>query len=170
MNDVQSGAPAQFPCRLTKVNAVIDKLKEDLKVAMRAKDKIRLGTIRMLMTEFQKKAKEKGQDGAVSEDEALQLLAREVKKRREAAEAYRNGDRDELAAKEDAEADIIGEYLPKALTEDEVKGLIADAIAAVNPEGMRDMGKVMGKIMPHIRGRFDGKAASALVRAAITAS
>ena len=141
------------------------RLKEDLKAAMRSGDKLRRDTIRLLMAEFKKAQIAKG--GELSDEENMTLLTREAKKRREAAEAYRKGDRTDLAEKEEGELLVVEAYLPQQLSEDEVKGIIAEIVAAVQPQGPRDMGKVMGQLMPKIRGRFDGKAASALVKASL---
>ncbi len=141
---------------------MLEQLKDDLKQAMRDRDKVRLGTIRMVMAEIQKAQIEKR--GELVEDELLGLLTREVKKRRESAEAFRKGERLELAEQEEAEVAIIEGYLPSPLTDDEVRALVVAAIEVVKPESQRDMGKVMGHIMSDIRGRYDGKAASAIVR------
>ncbi len=144
---------------------MLTRLKEDLKAAMRSGDTVRRNTIRLLMAELKKAQIEK--KGELTDEDAITLLTREAKKRREAAEAYRKGDRIELAEGEEGELRIIEDYLPQQMTEDEVKALIAQIVEAVQPQGMRDMGKVMGQLVPKIRGRFDGKAASGLVRAAL---
>lgn len=145
---------------------MLEKLKEDMKDAMRARDKVRLGTIRLLLAEIKKAEIDK--IGALDEEETLTLLTREAKKRRESAEAYRQGNRQELADQEEAELVIIESYLPTPLDADEVRALIAEIVAEVQPQGPRDMGKVMGQLVPKIRGRFDGKAASGLVREALS--
>ena len=141
---------------------MIETLKQDLKTAMRARDKQRLATIRMLISSFQNAEIENR--GPLSEEQSLALLSREVKRRREAAEAYRNGDRLELAEQEEAEVGIISDYLPKQLSEQEVRDIAQKVIADNPPASPRDMGKIMGRVMPQIKGRYDGKAASALIR------
>lgn len=141
---------------------MLAQLKEDMKAAMRARAKVRLGTIRMLIAEVQKAQIAKM--GDLDEQENIKLLTREAKKRRDAADLYRQGERVELAEKEEAELAIIEEYLPQAMGADEVRALVIGIIEQVKPESLRDMGKVMGPLMPQISGRFDGKATSAIVR------
>ena len=138
------------------------KLKVDLKSAMRARESEQVGTLRLLLSEIQNaEIKKKGE---LDPDECLTVLTREVKKRREAAEAFAKGDRPEMAQKELQELAILETYLPKAMTEVDVRALVAEIIAQVQPQSMRDMGKVMGPLMGKVKGRFDGKAASVIVR------
>ncbi len=141
---------------------MLEKLKNDLKTAMKARNSDLVGTIRLLISEINNEKIAKGR--ALSEEEILVVITREAKKRREAIELYSKSDRDDLKAQEELELGLIKAYLPEELTEEEVRNLIQEAIAAVNPQSQRDMGKVMGKIMPSIRGRFDGKVASGMVR------
>jgi len=138
------------------------KLKKDMVVAMRAKEKLRLGTIRMLIAEINKA--EIAKRSPLDEAETVTLLTREAKKRREAAELYKEGGRLELAEKEELELLVIQGYLPKAMGGEEVREIVQAIIERVQPQSQKDMGKVMGPLMPQIRGRFDGKAASAIVR------
>ncbi|MGM0578605.1 MAG: GatB/YqeY domain-containing protein [Myxococcota bacterium] len=135
--------------------ALRDTLQEDMKAAMKARDRDRLGTIRMLLSEVKNAAIDKGRD--LSEDEEISLLATQAKRRRESIESYEKGGRDDLAAKEQAELDVIEEYLPRPLTADEVRDLVLAAIAETGATGKKDMGKVMGRVMPQVRGRFPGK-------------
>jgi hypothetical protein len=102
-----------------------------------------------------------------TDDEYLGVLTREVKTRRESVEAYQAGGRADLAAKEQAEIDILREYLPQALTEAEIGALIDEAIAATGATNARDLGKVMGWLAPRTRGRADGKVVSGLVASAL---
>ena len=95
------------------------------------------------------------------------MLTREVKTRRESVEAFRKGGREDLAAKEEAEIAILQDYLPQALTEDELRALVDEGIAATGAASARDLGKVMGWLSPKIRGRADGKVASGLVAPAL---
>ena len=111
-----------------------------------------------------------GRAGPLTDDEYLAVLSREVKTRRESVEAFRAGGREELAAKEEAEIAILGEYLPQALTEAEVEALIREAIAATGASSARDMGKVMGWLAPRTRGRADGKHVSELVVQALASA
>lgn len=136
-------------------------LKSDMKDAMRAKDKERLTTVRMLISSLKNMAIDLKRD--LTEDDILDVLSTEAKRRREAAEQYREGDRDELAEKEEAELAVIEEYLPKALTDDEVGEMIDAIIEKVGATSRADMGKVMGAIMPQVKGRFDGSRVKDLV-------
>jgi len=135
---------------------------------MRARDKQRLGTLRLLLAAIKNAQIAKG--GELGEQDYIALLSSEAKRRREASEAYRDGGRDELADQEDAELVIIQEYLPKQLTEDEVRAIAQEVIDAVQPTSAREMGKVMGQVMPKIKGKFDGKAASGIIRQVFNAA
>jgi hypothetical protein len=110
---------------------------------------------------------EKRNQKPLTDDEYLGVLTREVKTRRESVEAYQAGGRADLAAKEQAEIDILREYLPQALTEAEIGALIDEAIAATGATNARDLGKVMGWLAPRTRGRADGKVVSGLVASAL---
>jgi len=110
---------------------------------------------------------EKRNQRPLSEDEYLAVLTREVKTRRESVDAYTKGGRDDLAAKEQAEIDILSEYLPQALTEAEIDALVDEGIAATSATSARDLGKVMGWLSPRTRGRADGKALSGKVASAL---
>ena len=113
---------------------------------------------------------EKRNGHPLTDDEFLTVLNREVKTRRESVEAFRGGGREDLAAKEEAEISILSEYLPAALTEDEIGELIRAAITATEARSAREMGKVMGWLAPHTRGRADGKRVSELVVQALAAA
>jgi uncharacterized protein YqeY len=106
---------------------------------------------------------EKKQQRPLTDDEYLAVLTREVKTRRESVEAYRGASREDLAAKEQAEIDILAEYMPQALTEAELQALVDEGIAATGATSARDLGKVMGWLSPRTRGRADGKVVSGLV-------
>jgi uncharacterized protein YqeY len=110
---------------------------------------------------------EKRNQRPLSEDEFIAVLSREVKTRRESVEAFRDGNREDLATKEEAEIAILSEYLPQALTEDEIRGLVAEAVRETGASSPRDMGKVMGWLAPRTRGRADGKIVSGLVASAL---
>lgn len=129
-------------------------IQEDMKQAMRNKDAERLGTLRMLISTLKNKKIDLRRD--LTEEDILSVLSTESKKRREAADAYRKGNRDDLAAGEEFELTVIAEYLPQPLTDDEVSAIVDELIAETGAETKRDMGKVMGKIMPKIKGRYDG--------------
>jgi uncharacterized protein YqeY len=100
----------------------------------------------------------------LSEEEVIDVLSKEAKKRKESLELFKQGGREDLAEKEQQELNIITSYLPAVLSEDEVLGIIDKAITEVGAEGMQDMGKVMGKVMPEVKGRADGKAVQELVK------
>jgi uncharacterized protein len=143
-----------------------DQLRTDLTSAMKARDKERAGTLRMVMasiTEAEVAGKEAKE---LTDDEIITILTREAKKRREAATAFADGGRPEQAEKETAEAAVITEYLPAQLSAEEISDLVSKAIAQTGAadEGMRAMGKVMGILTPQTKGRADGGAVAAEVR------
>lgn len=137
------------------------RMKEDMKDAMRAKEAEKLGTIRMLISSLKNKAIDLRRE--LTEEEIVDVLSTESKKRREAIEMYRNGGREDLAEKEEAELVVIGNYLPTPLTEDEVLAMIDAAMAATGASTKKDMGKVMGVMVPQTKGRFDGSKIKDLV-------
>jgi uncharacterized protein YqeY len=130
------------------------RLKDDMKTAMKARAKDRLLTIRMLISSLNNAKIELQRD--LTEDDILGVFSTEAKKRRESSKAYRDGDRPELADKEDAELLIISEYLPEQLSDEEVGAIVEAVIADVGATSKRDMGKVMGKVIAQVKGRFDG--------------
>ena len=138
-----------------------DRIQSDIAVAMRGGDGLRRDVLRMVSSAAYNVEKKQGRP--LTDDEYLAVLTREVKTRRESVEAFRGGGREELAAKEEAEIAIIGEYLPAALTDEEVEALVHEGIAATGATSARDMGKVMGWLAPRTRGRADGKRVSELV-------
>ncbi len=132
---------------------------------MRGGDALRRDVLRMATNAAYNLEKRNQRD--LSEDEFLAVLTREVKTRRESVEAYATAGRQDLAAKEQAEIDILAEYLPQALTEAEIVALIDEAIAATGAASARELGKVMGWLAPRTRGRADGKVVSGLVASAL---
>jgi uncharacterized protein YqeY len=128
---------------------------------MRSGDSLRRDVLRMAQNAAY--TVEKRERRELSDDEYTAVLAREVKTRRESVEAFRAGAREDLAAKEEAEIAILSEFLPQQLTEDEVRALVGEGIAATGATSARDLGKVMGWLAPRTRGRADGKQVSALV-------
>jgi uncharacterized protein len=138
-----------------------DQVKDDLTAAMKAGERDRVGALRLVLSELQKAAKEGG-------DDELAVLRRERKRRREAADAFREGGRAELAEQEEAEAAIIEAYLPAELSDDELRAIVEQAIAESGAESARDMGKVMPLAMKAAGGRADGKRVSQLVKDALT--
>ncbi len=138
-----------------------DRVQSDIAVAMRGGDGLRRDVLRMVTSAAYNVEKKQGKP--LTDDEYLTVLSREVKTRRESVEAFRAGGREDLAAKEEAEIAILGEYLPEALSEDQVAALVREGIAATGASSARDMGKVMGWLAPRTRGRADGKRVSELV-------
>ncbi len=137
------------------------RIQSDIADAMRGGDGLRRDALRMVSSAAYNVEKKQGHP--LSDDEYLAVLSREVKTRRESVEAFRAGGREDLAGKEEAEIAILGEYLPQALTEDEIVELVRQGIAATGASSARDMGKVMGWLAPRTRGRADGKHVSELV-------
>lgn len=140
--------------------AIVDQIKEDMKGAMRAGERDKVGALRLLIAELVKAAK----DGS---DDELAVLRRERKRRIEAAKAYGEAGRDDLAGTEQAEAELIGGYLPAQLSEAELKQIVEQAIRDSGAASMGDMGKVMKQAMAVVDGRADGEAVSSLVRASL---
>ena len=137
-------------------------LTNDLKDAMRQRDNVKRDTIRLLLSAIGYEEKAKRTD-ALEDDAVLQVLSKQAQQRRDSIEAYQKGNRPDLVAKEEAELAIVTQFLPQPLGADEVEAIVQSAIADMNATGPQDMGKVMGRIMPQVRGRADGKQVSALV-------
>jgi uncharacterized protein len=140
--------------------SVLDTVKQDLATAMKARERDRVAALRLVLSELQKAAK----DG---DGDELAVLRRERKRRRESAEAFRKGGREELAVGEEAEAAIIEGYLPAELSDDELRAIVTDALAETGATSPKDMGRVMKVAMQRAGGRADGKRVSALVGEAL---
>lgn len=145
-----------------------EKLQSDLTDAIRSKDAIKSGTIRMLLAAITNEEVAGKSAKVLSDLEVITVLSREAKKRREAVEAYTNAKRDDLANKEKEEAAVIALYLPEQLSEADIKKLIADAIVETNAAGPAGMGLVMKVLQPKIAGKADGGVVSSLVKAALS--
>lgn len=146
--------------------ALKDKLTEDLKTAMKARDQVRLDTLRALITELKNTEIAQRTDGSpasISEADELAVLSRARKQREESILAFRNAGREDLVANEEAQLQVILGYLPQQLSPDEVKAIIQQVIAEVGATSKKDMGKVMGKLMPQVKGRFPGDQVKPLV-------
>jgi uncharacterized protein YqeY len=143
------------------------RISEDLRAAMKAGQKVRLAALRMLATSIRNREVEVGRD--LSEEEFLEVVAREVKRRKEAVEAYEGAGRTELAEREREEQENLEGYLPAALSEEEVAALVEEAVAATGASGPGDMGKVMGHVMGKAKGRVDGALVSEKVRERLAA-
>jgi uncharacterized protein YqeY len=145
-----------------------ERVKSDIAVAMRGGDGLRRDVLRMVTSAAYNVEKRQGRP--LTEDEYLAVLTHEVKTRRESVEAFRAGGRQDLVDKEEAEIAILADYMPQALTEDELTALVHDGIAATGATSARDMGKVMGWLSPRTRGRADGKHVSELVVQALASA
>lgn len=142
-----------------------DKIQEDLKNAMIAKDELRLSTIRMLKSSLQYFEIQKGGAGYTATDEdVLEVVGKEIKKRRESIEMFEKGGRQELADKENKELEILQTYLPEQLSENEIRKLVDEAISQTNASTIQDMGKVMGFLSPQTKGKADGSLVSSIVK------
>lgn len=140
--------------------AIADTVKQDLATAMKAGEKDRVGALRLVLSELQKAAKDGG-------DDEQAVLRRERKRRLEAARAFADAGRPELAVAEESEAELISGYLPAELSDDELRSIVSAAIAESGATSPKDMGQVMKAAMPKIGGRADGKRVSALVQEAL---
>jgi uncharacterized protein len=142
-----------------------DRLHDDLTAAMRSGDAFRRDTLRLAWNAVYGAEKREGRP--LTDDEVVGVLSREVKTRRESAEAFRGGGREDLAAPEEAAIELVSGYLPQPLSDDELGALVAEAIAASGASTPRDIGRVMGWLAPRTRGRADGKVVSGMVAAAL---
>ena len=141
---------------------LIAEIKGQLEDAMREGDAPRRDTLRLILSSLQ--SAEKELQRPLAEDEELQVLQRERKKRLEAAEAFRSAGREEQADKEEDELDVLEEFMPEPLTEEELEEIVDDVIAEVGATSVRDIGRVMADVMPQVAGRADGSAVSQIVR------
>jgi uncharacterized protein len=140
--------------------AIAEQVQTDLKSAMRAGEKQRVGALRMILSELQKASKE-------GSDDELAVLRRERKRRVEAAKAFRDGGREDLAAAEDAEGELIAAYLPAELSDEQLRAIVEQALADSGASSPKDMGMAMKSAMALVAGRADGKRVSALVKVAL---
>ncbi len=137
--------------------SVLAQIQADVKDAMKAGEKQRVHALRLVVNELQKAAKENGGD-------ELEVLQRERKRRFEAAEAYRDGGRTDLAEAEEHEAELIAGYMPEQLSDEELNAIAGDAVAESGATSPKEMGKVMALVMPQVKGRADGKRVSNAVK------
>ena len=144
-----------------------EKLQSDLTEAIRGRAEVKAGTIRMLLAAITTEEVSGKEARVLTDTEIITVLSREAKKRREAVEAYVAAKRTDLADKEKAEGEVIAQYLPAQLTEDEIKKMIAEAIAETGAAGPSGMGSVMKVLSPKIAGKADGGVVSGLVKAAL---
>jgi uncharacterized protein YqeY len=145
--------------------SLLEQVQTDTKEAMRAGDRERVNALRLISNELQKAHKE----GTGDQADEVAVLQRERKRRLEAAEAYREASRADLADGEQREAAIIEAYLPQQLSEEELRAIVGDVVAESGASSPKEMGKVMAQVMPRVQGRADGKRVSALVKELLTA-
>lgn len=141
---------------------VLEQLNQDMKEAMRVKDRERLSTIRMIKASIQNEEIDKGRD--LSADEELAILSREKKQRLDSYEEFKKANREDLMEKLEAELKVVDKYLPEQLTDEELAQIVKEVITEANAESMKDMGAVMSAVMPKVQGRADGSKVNALVR------
>ena len=142
--------------------SLVERLEGEVKDAMLARDTTRRDALRLILNSL--RAAEKDLQRPLSDDEELQVLQRERKRRNEAAEAFRAGGREEQAAQEEAELAVLEEFMPEPLSEEELERIVDDAIAETGATSLRDMGRVMADVMPQVAGRADGSAVGQIVR------
>lgn len=145
--------------------SLLERVKEDTTAAMKAGERERVSALRLVTNELQKAHKE----ASGSEADEVAVLQRERKRRLEAAEAYREAGREDLAEGEEREAAIIEAYLPAQLSDEELQAIVGDVVAETGASSPQEMGRVMSLVMPKIQGRADGKRVSALVKEKLTA-
>lgn len=150
------------PRRIPDVE-LLQRLKADTSAALKAGDRERVGALRMLSAALQQAEKD-ARDGV----DPVAVLQRERKRRLESARTYREAGRDDLAESEEREAALIEEYLPAQLSDEELRALVEDVVAELGAQSPRDMGKVMGAVMPKVAGRADGKRVSEVVKETLT--
>lgn len=143
---------------------LFDRISNDIKGAMLAKDKVRLETLRGIKKEFLEAKTAKGADGTLTDDQATKIMAKMVKQRKETAQIYTEQNRPELAENELAEAAVIEEYLPKQLSDEELTARLKEIIAQTGASSAKEMGKVMGVASKALAGQADGKVISTKVR------
>ena len=142
-----------------------DRIQDDMKQAMVARDEEKLSTIRMLKSAIQYFEIQKGGAGYEATDEdVIDVVGREIKKRREAVELYRQGGREDSAVKEEGEAKVLESYLPAQMSEEEVRTLVKEAVEQTGASTPQDMGKVMGALIPKVKGKADATLVSNLVK------
>ncbi len=147
--------------------SIKETLQKDLTEAIRGRNEITSGTIRMVLTAITNEEVAGKEARVLSDEEVITVLSREGKKRREAAEAFENAGRADKSALEKSEGEVIAKYLPAQLSEADIAAIIAEAIASTGAQGPADMGKVMGAVKPKIAGKADGGVVFALVKAAL---
>lgn len=141
---------------------MMDKIQSDLKQAQLARDDVKVSTLRLLLSEIKNAQIAKGVP--LLDEDIVTVVKKEIKKRKEASSAFRNGNREEAAQKEEAESRILEGYLPTQLSNEELTKVVEDTITEIGASGIQDMGKVIGAVMDKVKGNADGGTVSALVK------
>ena len=152
-------------------DSLLNRMTDDLKAAMKAKDKVRLRTLRSLRAALKNKEIEQRQDGeaaSLSEEDQLAIVRKEVKQRKESIEQYESAGRDDLVGKEKEELEVLTEYLPEPLSDEELRDTLEAIIDETGASSMADMGPVMGRAMAELRGRVDGSRVQQMVKALLS--
>ncbi|MFD2630871.1 GatB/YqeY domain-containing protein [Oceanobacillus kapialis] len=142
---------------------LLEQLNQDMKQAMRQKDKDKLSVIRMVKASLQNESIKLGKD-SLNEEEELSILSRELKQRKDSLQEFKSAGRDDLVKKLEVEINILQEYMPKQLTDEELEAIVQSTIREVNATSKKDMGKVMSAIMPKVKGKADGSQINKLVQ------
>ena len=145
--------------------ALFEQVSKDIREAMKAHDKVRLETLRNIKKVFLEAKTAPGANDTLEDADALKIIQKLAKQGRETAQTYKNNNREDLATEELAQVNILEEYLPKALSAEEIEQAVKAIIADTGAQSMKDMGKVMGALMPRVKGRADGKLVNEIVRA-----
>lgn len=140
------------------MSETLERIRSDLNDSRRQRDKLRTTVLTTMLSEVRNREIDERRE--LKEDEVVAVVSKQIKQRRESAEQMRAGGREELAEKEEREAELLGAYMPEQMSEDEVRAIVREAIEG----GAADMGAVMGRIMPRIKGRFEGREANRIVR------
>ncbi|WP_028274183.1 GatB/YqeY domain-containing protein [Atopococcus tabaci] len=146
--------------------SLLTKINEDVKTAMKAKDKERLAVLRMIKSSLHNEQISKGHE--LTDEEELTVLSREKKQRADSLEEFKLAGRDDLVQQLEKELSVVNEYLPEQLSEEELRAVVQESINEANASSMKDMGSVMGVLMPKVKGRADGKEVSRLVKELLT--
>lgn len=149
-------------------SGMMSRIQEEMVAAMKARDADALSTLRMLKSALMEARTKKSRDAGLSADEEIEILQRYVKKRRETIEELRKAGRDDLIASEEREIEVTMRYLPRPIDEEELRRIVAEAVAGTGAAGPKDMGKVIGAVMGRVKGRAEGAVVSRLVKDALT--
>jgi uncharacterized protein len=150
-------------------DSLLSRIQNDMTAAMKSKDAATLSTLRMLKAALMEAKTRKARDASLAPDEEIEVLQRYAKKRREAIEEFRRLGREDLVANEEREIQVTAHYLPQAMSEDDLRALIREAVTRTGAAGPRDMGKVIGAVMAQVKGKAEGGTVSRLVKEALGA-